>query len=441
MMRQHTRVLGWLLAVLAMAGFTALGLWQLQRMHAKQAMLDAQGPAVAQTLSLAQALAAPGALHGVADHGRFLPGVVLLDNQIRHGRAGVKIYRPFRSDEGSVLLVDLGWRALPPDRTLPEVPSPPSPVAVRGLLAPPPSAGLVLGPPFSATGEAGRWLASRLPAEGLAAALGLPALPERVLRLDPALPFGDERDMDLLPNTLPPQRHLGYAVQWFGLALTVLVVALVLERRRRRPSGRHYRHRLPNHEKMPHMNTATSPQARGSGRRTLVLLFAVFFGAMALAAVLRFSGWQPTGHRNAGQLLKPPVDLRQQTPTLASGQPYPWNPEARTWRLLVAPAGACDAQCVTLSQGLGKVWQLFGHNADNVEILWLGTPPASIASLPALRPLAPSPALRAALPGVDDPAGLPVYVIDPNGFVIMRHAPGSDLGGLRKDMATLLKLK
>ncbi|MDH1687866.1 SURF1 family cytochrome oxidase biogenesis protein, partial [Stenotrophomonas maltophilia] len=111
MMRQHTRVIGWLLAVLAMVGFTALGLWQLQRMHAKQAMLDAQGPAVAQALPLAQALAAPGALHGVADHGRFLPGVVLLDNQTRHGRAGVKIYRPFRSDGGSVLLVDLGWRA------------------------------------------------------------------------------------------------------------------------------------------------------------------------------------------------------------------------------------------------------------------------------------------------------------------------------------------
>ncbi len=238
MMRQHTRLIGWLLALLAMAAFTALGLWQLQRMHAKQAMLDAQGPAVAQALPLSQALAAPGALHGVADHGRFLPGVVLLDNQTRHGRPGVKIYHPFRSDEGSVLLVDLGWRALPPDRTLPDVPAPPSPVAVRGLLAPPPSAGLALGPAFSATDEAGRWLASRLPAEGLAQALGLPALPDRVLRLDPTLPFGDERDLDLLPNTLPPQRHLGYAVQWFGLALTVLVVALVLEWRRRRPIAR-----------------------------------------------------------------------------------------------------------------------------------------------------------------------------------------------------------
>ena len=57
------------------------------------------------------------------------------------------------------------------------------------------------------------------------------ALPQRLYA---ALPFGDERDLDLLPNTLPPQRHLGYAVQWFGLALTVLVVALVLEWRRRR---------------------------------------------------------------------------------------------------------------------------------------------------------------------------------------------------------------
>ena len=51
------------------------------------------------------------------------------------------------------------------------------------------------------------------------------------------------------------------------------------------------------------------------------------------------------------------------------------------------------------------------------------------------------PDLRAALPAVDDPAGTPVYVIDPNGFVIMRYAPGFDMAGLRKDLATLLKLK
>lgn len=234
MMRRHTRLLGWMLALVAMTVFCLLGCWQLQRMQQKQALLQAQAAAAAQPPStLSRALAAAGPVHGIVDHGRFLPGLVLLDNQMRHGRAGVKVYRPFRSDEGALLLVDLGWRVLPADRTLPVLPPPPSPVAVRGLLAPAPAPGLALGPVASPAGPQ-RWLASRLQSDALAPLLGMPGLPTRVLRLDPALPFGDERDLDLLPNTLPPQRHLGYAVQWFGLALTVLVVALVLEWRRRR---------------------------------------------------------------------------------------------------------------------------------------------------------------------------------------------------------------
>lgn len=234
MMRQHTRLLGWSAAGVAIVVFCLLGHWQLQRMGQKQALLAAQQAASAQpAMPLARALGAPGVVHAVVDHGRFLPGLVLLDNQIRHGRAGVKLYRPFRSDDGALVLVDMGWRPLPADRTLPTVPFPPSPVDMRGLLAPAPSPGLAIGP---AQVDAGpdRWLASRMQAAALAGVLGLPALPARVLRLDPALPFGDERDLDLLPNTLPPERHLGYALQWFGLALTVLVVALVLEWRRRR---------------------------------------------------------------------------------------------------------------------------------------------------------------------------------------------------------------
>ena len=234
MMRRHTRWIGWSLAALGMAVFILLGVWQLQRMDRKAALLAAADAALQSPAQpLARALGGPpGSIQRIRDHGRFLAGVVLLDNQMRHGRAGVKVYRPFESDAGGVVLVDLGWRALPPDRALPAVPPPPSPVTVAGLLAPAPAPGLALGP---ATVEAGpqRWLAARLQPATLGPLLGVSALPEQVLRLDPALPFGDARDLDLLPNTLPPERHLGYAVQWFGLALTVLVVALVLDWRRR----------------------------------------------------------------------------------------------------------------------------------------------------------------------------------------------------------------
>ena len=56
--------------------------------------------------------------------------------------------------------------------------------------------------------------------------------------LDPALPLGYTRDLELLPNTLPPERHLGYAVQWFGLALAVLLTAAVLSWRSRKDRRR-----------------------------------------------------------------------------------------------------------------------------------------------------------------------------------------------------------
>ncbi len=191
------------------------------------------------------------------------------------------------------------------------------------------------------------------------------------------------------------------------------------------------------------MNALTPEQLalRKRGRRVLLLIFAMFFGSMALAGILRFSGWMPQVNRNHGQLFDPPVDLRQERLQLADGSAYAWNPAVRHWRIVLAPAAGCAQECVNLSQQLDKVWQLFGHNADNVEILWLGTPPAQVAATPAMRVLPAQPGFRARLPGVDDPAGTPVYVIDPNGFVVLRYAPGFDPGGLRTDLSRLLKLK
>ena len=37
------------------------------------------------------------------------------------------------------------------------------------------------------------------------------------------------------------------------------------------------------------------------------------------------------------------------------------------------------------------------------------------------------------------PESLPVYFVDPGGFLVMRYAPGFDPSGMRKDLARLLK--
>lgn len=179
---------------------------------------------------------------------------------------------------------------------------------------------------------------------------------------------------------------------------------------------------------------------RRRGRLILLGLFVLFFGSVVVAGALRFSGWKPDGTSNHGELLHPPGDLRALRPALASGGLYAWAQPQRTWRIALAPPADCVEDCVALSRQLDMVWQLFGHNADQVHILWIGTPPSGASQPPSLRVLARDPALLTALPGVDDPAGVPVYVIDPNGFVVMRFAPGFDPGDLRSDMAKLLKL-
>jgi cytochrome oxidase assembly protein ShyY1 len=171
--------------------------------------------------------------------GRFpaLP-TLLLDNQRRGDAVGVHVFAIFQPDHGEALLVDLGWLPLQGDRKLPDVRLPAGEQTVAGLLTPPPSPGFALGPAYVEKDPPGpaagrRWLLTRVDLDALSKGLRLQLSP-RVLRLDPALPIGYTRDLDVLPNTLPPERHRGYALQWFGLALAMVVITLLLGFRRQR---------------------------------------------------------------------------------------------------------------------------------------------------------------------------------------------------------------
>lgn len=236
---------GWVLAVLVVALFAWLGFWQLGRMHEKQAMLDATAQVIhdRRPVPLAHATDVQQAngYDWSAGNGRFADvPAILLDNQQRDGHQGVRAYRVFQPASGSApLLVELGWLPLPGDRTMPVVARPGGEQHIDGLLAPPPSSGIVQAHVELQRG--GALLATSLDRSVLRDALHLPGLAPRVLKLDPALPLGYPRDLDVLPNTLPPERHLGYAVQWFGLSLAVLLTALILTFRKPKPRNKHPR--------------------------------------------------------------------------------------------------------------------------------------------------------------------------------------------------------
>jgi cytochrome oxidase assembly protein ShyY1 len=217
--------------------FAALGRWQLGREQLKRDQLASAAAALAgepQSLA-AQAGLDEIALAKVAGRGQFLDTPRLwLDNQRRGPQVGVRLYCAFQPESGPALLVDLGWLPLRADRVLPQSDCPRGAHALAGLLVPPPATGLRLGPGLEAQDNGRAWLATRIePAEVSAAWQLAEPLAPRVLRLDPALPLGHERDLELLANTLPPEKHRGYAIQWFGLAIAMLAILLILNLRRK----------------------------------------------------------------------------------------------------------------------------------------------------------------------------------------------------------------
>lgn len=234
----RTLMLGWVAAVLAIGAFCALGSWQLRRMHQKEAMLarlqQVEQARVPVPLAAAQDPARAHDYDWAAGSGHFAAAApVRLDNQSRQERAGMRAFRLFVPEQGPPLLVELGWQPLGRERAhQPQIAAIQGTQRIAGLLMPPPSRGLVAA--VTETAADGSIITTGLDAPELAGLLKQPRLPPRVLRLDPALALGYVRDMDILPNTLPPERHLGYAVQWFGLAATVLVTALLLTFRRSR---------------------------------------------------------------------------------------------------------------------------------------------------------------------------------------------------------------
>ena len=214
------------LAVVGIGGCLALANWQLGRAREKEALIAAFDAGGGEAVPLS--VAAPAELpryQRVTVAGRYEPGrQVLLDNMpSATGQAGYRVLTPFRREDGGPLvLVDRGWVPLGADRSRrPDVAVGGEPRAVTGRLDGLPVPGLRLGE-ARAPDAAGWPLVLNFPVTAdLEAALGEP-VEARILLLDADQPDGYERAWR--PSMgFPPERHLGYAIQWLALALVVLV--------------------------------------------------------------------------------------------------------------------------------------------------------------------------------------------------------------------------
>ena len=223
------RVVAWAGVLAAWLILVALGTWQVARGQAKAALiarLEAADAAPADEAG--ECPRADQELRRASVRGSFLPGAVLLfDNRLHAGQAGYEVISPLRLAGGSLALVNRGWVAAGPDRRrVPEVAVPAGPLRLSGRWRAPEHNPFVRTQPPEVVG--GMLRSARVDPSSLGRAWGAPVC-DLVLQLDPAAPHGFVREWRLM--TFGPERHYGYAAQWYGLAAALAGLAIYAWRR------------------------------------------------------------------------------------------------------------------------------------------------------------------------------------------------------------------
>lgn len=185
--------------------------------------------------------------------------------------------------------------------------------------------------------------------------------------------------------------------------------------------------------------TQTPQPSQTRSRLILLLIVAMFLSSFGVAAFLRFTGWTPPQSKNFGTLLQPPVDLGALALMQADGKPYPWQPEKNLWRIVVVPAEGCAQACVTRLDQLHRLWLTQGRKADRIDVLWFGDLPKDGPRFRRLVPMRPDARLAAALPQAATVDAVPVYLVDPSGFLVLHYAPDIEPAGMKKDLGKLVK--
>ncbi len=229
-----------LLSIAFIALFTCLGFWQLSRAQQKSAMLEDFHQRMLLPPVTAKDLLTPNdwRFYQVQLVGKFDDAhTILLDNKTFNGKVGYEVYTPFAAkDLNLTVLVDRGFIPMGDTRaSLPAIPkSSKGTVTITGMIN--------LTPAYVAFGEIRENGKTTWPLR--VEYINLPEIAKLtnanyypyVINLNPESPSALQVKWQI--TTVDPNKHKGYAVQWFALALTLLIISVVLNRAPAKKDGK-----------------------------------------------------------------------------------------------------------------------------------------------------------------------------------------------------------
>lgn len=215
-----------LLTTLFILLFLRLGFWQCSRAHEKEQMLKQYTALIKKSpIDWSHAKGLPLQYQTIKVQGRYLPAVFFLDNQHEQHQLGYHVLSPFLMDDGRIVFVDRGWvKADASRQILPTIETPSDRQKIDGSAYYPHVASWTLGPMLEKRKD-DVYVIEQIDPKKLSQILQKKVYPF-IIRLDKQQAHGFVREWAVV--SMPPQRHIAYAIQWFVMALVILMIFIAL---------------------------------------------------------------------------------------------------------------------------------------------------------------------------------------------------------------------
>ena len=219
--------LGGALAAILVPTFVSFGMWQWNKVAAKetrQSLLDTRAKEPPVLLSVQAVDAESMRFRRVSVRGHYEPQhQILIDNRVHQQHAGYHVVTPLRIDGSEMrVLVNRGWISANASRQIPQVATPTEAVELQATAVMPGTRFFTLAPEPAGNGWQPVW--QNLDFARYRQAVDFPLQPV-VLQLDPESAGGGFiRDWPRPDERI--ERHVGYAWQWFGFAAATVGIWL-----------------------------------------------------------------------------------------------------------------------------------------------------------------------------------------------------------------------
>lgn len=199
------------------------------------------------------------------------------------------------------------------------------------------------------------------------------------------------------------------------------------------------------------MQSNSAVKAKANRRILLILLFLFVFPAI-ISFVMYATGWRPSITVNHGELVLPVRPVADREMQSIDGKSFNILDLRGKWSMIYFDSSSCPETCMSQLYFMRQTHLSVGKNFDRMQRVFILTDTTSVDSLKSklaeyegMQVLSGDKTVMAGLHqdfGIDEKAAEPgksIFLLDPQGNVMMRYKPGSEPAGTRKDIERLLK--